>query len=260
VVAAAEILGLQELLARKTESLSGEQRQRIAVARALALQPKVILFDESLGNLDAKTRAQMRNEIANLHQRSEATMIFATHDPIEAMALGSRIVVMNEGAIQQDGTAAVIYDEPVNVFAAGFMGSPPMNFVRGALKQDRDRLLFSEADDGTIEAGWPISAFPAGQDFGDGSVLLGVRPEEIEVGESAKAEKYSGSFPAIIDFVEAAGPEVNIHLQTGAHMLICRSQRGEGLRQAGQRARFQLNMNELHLFNPVSGRRIVKQA
>ena len=260
VVAAAEILGLQQLLERKTESLSGEQRQRIAVARALALQPKVFLFDEPLGNLEAKTRGQLRNEIAKLHQRSQATMIYATHDPIEAMALGGRIVVMNDGAIQQDGTSAALYDEPANVFVGGFMGSPPMNFVRGALKQDRERLLFSEADDGTIEASWPISAFPAGQDFGGESVLLGIRPEEIEVGESSKAEKYSGNFPAIIDFVEAVGAEVKIHLQTGAHTLICRSQRGEGPLQAGQRARFQLNLNKLRLFDPVSSRRIIKQA
>jgi multiple sugar transport system ATP-binding protein len=260
VVAAAEILGLQELLERKAEALSGEQRQRIAVARSLALQPKLFLFDEPLANLEVKARGEMRREIAKLHQRLQATMIYATHDPTEGMAFGGRIVVINDGAIQQEGTSAALYDEPANVFVAGFVGSPPMNFVRGSLKRDRDRLLFSEADDGTIEASWPLSEFSAGQDFGGESVLLGIRPEEIEVGESSKAEKYSGSFPAIVDFVEAAGSEVNIYLQTGAHTLICHSPRGESLPQAGQRARFRLNMNKLHLFDPVSSRRIVKQA
>jgi multiple sugar transport system ATP-binding protein len=258
VVAAAEILGLQELLERKTESLSGEQRQRVAVARSLALQPKVFLFDEPLANLEVQARRQMRNEIAKLHQRLQATMIYATHDPVEALALGGRIVVLNDGAVQQDGPAPTLYDEPANVFVAGFLGSPPMNFVQGVLKQDRDWLLFSEADDGTIEARWPISELPAGQDFVGKSVLLGVRPEEIRLGESSKAEKYSGSFSAIVDLVEAAGAELNLYLQSGAHTLVCRTPRGVGQWQAGHRGRFQLNLNKLCLFDPVSSRRVTK--
>ena len=257
VLAAAGIVGLQELLERKPESLSGEQRQRVAIARAIALQPKVFLFDEPLANLEAKTRGQMRNEITKLHQRLQATMIYATHDPIEAMAMGGRIVVMNDGAIQQDGTAPTLYDEPVNVFVAGFVGSPPMNFVRGALKQDRDCLLFSEVDEGTIEARLPISEFPAGQDFVGKPVLLGIRPEEIRIAESSRAERYSGSFPAIIDLVEAIGAEVNLYLQTGAHTLVCRTQRGVDHPQAGRRAQFQLNLNKLCLFDPISTGRIV---
>ena len=257
VAAAAEILGLQELLDRKPESLSPEQRQRLAIARAIALQSKVFLFDEPLASLEATARGQVRNEIAKLRQRLQATMIYATHDPVEAMALGGRIVVLNEWVIQQDGPAATLYDGPANVFVAGFLGSPPMNFVRGALKQDRDWLLFSEADDGTIEARWPISEFPAGQDLAGKSVLLGVRPEEIGIAESSKAEKYSGSFPAIIDLVETVGAEVNLHLQTGANTLICRTPRSEGNWPAGHRGRFQLNTNRLCLFDPVSTRRIV---
>jgi ABC-type sugar transport system ATPase subunit len=132
-----------------------------------------------------------------------------------------------------------------------------MNLVRGALKQDRDWLLFSEADDGTIEVRWPISEFPAGQDFAGKPVLLGIRPEEITIGDS-KAEKYGGGFPAIIDLVEMAGAEANLYLQTGAHALICRALRGAAHCQAGQRGRFQLNLNKLCLFDPISARRIVK--
>jgi len=259
VVAAAEILGLQGLLERKTESLSGEQRQRIAVARSLALQPKVFLFDEPLANLEMTACAQMRNEIAKLHQRLQATMIYATHDPVEALALGGRIVVLNDGAVQQDGPAPMLYDGPANVFVAGFVGSPPMNLVRGALKQDRDWLVFSEADDGTIEVRWPISEFPAGQDFAGKPVLLGIRPEEITIGESSKAEKYGGGFPAIIELVEMVGAEVNLHLQTGAQRLICRTPRVADHWQAGQRGRFQLNLNKLCLFDPISTHRIVKE-
>lgn len=259
VVAAAEILGLPELLECKTESLSGEQRQRIAVARSLALQPKVFLFDEPLANLEMTARTQMRNEIAKLHQRLQTTMIYATHDPVDALALGGRNVVLTDGAVQQDGPAPKLYDEPANVFVAGFLGSPPMNLVRGALKQDRDWLLFSEADDGTIEARWPISEFPAGQDFAGKPVLLGIRPEEITIGESSKAEKYAGGFPAIIDLVEMVGAEVNLCLQTGAHTLICRIPRGLAHWQAGHRGRFQLSLNKLCLFDPISSRRIGKE-
>jgi multiple sugar transport system ATP-binding protein len=259
VFAAAEILGLQELLEGKPESLSGEQRQRVAIARAIALQPKVFLFDEPLANLEAKIRRQMRNEITKLHQRLQATMIYATHDPIEAMGTGGRIAVMNDGAIQQDGTALTLYDEPGNVFVAGFVGNPPMNFVRGALKQDRDWLLFSEAEDGTIEVRLPISEFPAGRDFVGKPVLLGIRPEEIRIAQSSKVEKFSGSFPAIIDLVEGMGAEANLHLQTGAHTLVCRTRQGVDHREAGHRAQFELNLNKLCLFDPISTRRIVQE-
>ena len=138
VVEAAGILGLQELLERKPESLSAEQRQRLAVARALALQPKVFVFDEPLAGLEATTRAQMRSEIVKLQQRLDATTIYATHDPLEAMVLGGRIVVISDGVLQQAGTARELYDEPANVFVAGFLGAPPMNFVRGTLKQERN--------------------------------------------------------------------------------------------------------------------------
>jgi multiple sugar transport system ATP-binding protein len=256
VLAAAGILGLQELLERKPESLSSEQRQRVAITRAIALQPKVFLFDEPLANLEAKTRAQMRNEITKLHQRLQATLIYATHDPLEAMAMGGRIVIMNAGTIQQDGTALTLYDEPENVFAAGFVGSPPMNFIRGALKQDRDWLLFSEVEDGTIEVRLPISEFPAGRAFVGKPVLLGIRPEEIRIAESSKAEKSSDRFPAIIDLVEATGAGANLYLQTGAHTLVCRTQRDVDHPEAGHRLQFELNLGKVCLFDPISRRRI----
>lgn len=257
VAAASEIFGLQELLEREPASLSGEQRQRIAIARAIALQPKAFLFDDPLANLEPKIRSQMRLEIAKLHQRLQATMIYATHDPVEALALGGRIVVMNGGVIQQDGTGRALYDDPVNIFVAGFMGNPPMNLVGGTLKQDRDWLLFTESNDGTIEVRWPISKFSAGQDLMGKPVLLGVRPDEIRMAESSKAEKGVGSFPAIIDLVEVGGSEANLHLQTGAHRLICRIPRGGEDLQGGHRGHFQLNLNTLCLFDPVSTRRLV---
>jgi multiple sugar transport system ATP-binding protein len=255
LLAVAEILGLQELLEHKSESLSGEQRQRLAIGRATALQPKVFLFDEPLANLEAKARGQMRNEIAKLHQRLQATMIYGTHDSIEAMAMGGRIVVLKDGAIQQMGTARALYDEPENVFVAEFVGSSPMNLVRGTLKPDRDGVLFSEVDDGTIEARLPIAELPALQGFLGKPVLLGIRPEQITTLESSKTERYSGSFPAMVDSVEAMGDGTNYYLQTGAHRLICRTG-GLDPREAGQRGQFQLNLEKVCLFDPISGRRI----
>jgi multiple sugar transport system ATP-binding protein len=256
VLTAAGLIGLQDLLERKPKALSSEQCQRVAITRAIAFQPKAFLFDEALSNLDAKARGQMRNEITKLHQRLQATMIYATHDPIEAMAMGGRIVVMNDGAIQQDGTALALYDEPANSFVAEFMGSP-MNLVRGTLKEDRDSLVFSEREDGTIEVRLPISEFPGARDFAGELVLLGIRPEDIEVAEVTKVtEKHSASFTAIIDLVEPMGREANLYLQTGAHMLVCRTQREVDHREAGHRLQFELNVGKVCLFDPISRRRI----
>ena len=164
---------------------------------------------------------------------------------------------MKEGALQQDGTALTLYDGPENIFVAGFIGSSPMNFIRGVLKQDRDWLLFSEVENGTIEVRMPISEFPAGQTFVGKPVLLGIRPEEIRIAQSSSAEKPSGSFPAIIDLVEAMGAEANLHLQTGVHTLVCRTQQRVDHREAGHRLRFELPVEKVRLFDPVSGFRIV---
>ncbi|PYI90256.1 MAG: glycerol-3-phosphate ABC transporter ATP-binding protein, partial [Verrucomicrobia bacterium] len=152
VMDAVNILGIEELLDRKPKALSGGQRQRVAVGRAIVRQPKVFLFDEPLSNLDAKMRVQMRTEIAKLHQRLQATMIYVTHDQVEAMTMGDRIVVMNHGKVQQNDTPLKLYDEPTNLFVAGFLGSPPMNIIRGTLKLEREAIVFREADGGTIEA------------------------------------------------------------------------------------------------------------
>ncbi len=256
VVAAGGLLGLQEVLESKPESLSDEQRQRLAIARAVALQPKAFLFDRALSTLDAKARGHLRNEILTLHQRLQVTMIFATHDPIEAMAMGGRIIVMNEGAIQQDGTARSLYDQPANVFVAEFM-DPPMNLIQGTLKQDRDWAVFKETEEGTIEVRLPISGIPGARDHFGGLVLLGIRPDDIEVAEvTENTEQDSSRFPALIDAVESTGWESKLSLLTGAHALVCRSHRQVEQREAGHRSQFTLNTGKLCLFDPVSRRRI----
>jgi multiple sugar transport system ATP-binding protein len=261
VKAAAGILGLEELLERKPDELSSEQRQRVAVARAVALQPKAFLFDEPLANLDPDARVRMRNEIAKLHQRLQVTTIYATHDPVEAMALGDRIVVMSDGTVQQAGTAPVLYREPANSFVARFLGDPPMNLVEGTLKRDRDSFLFSENGEGIIEVRLPGAEFPGARDFVGQPILLGIRPEDIQVAQSPKpAEKYSGAFPAIINLVEATGAEALIYLQTGAHTLVCRSRGGADDYESGHRFQFQMALEKAHLFDPASTRRIGPRA
>src|SRR3954471_7985040 len=152
---AAGILGIEGLLDRKPKALSGGQRQRVAVGRAIVRQPKVFLFDEPLSNLDAKMRVQMRTEITKLHQRLQATMIYVTHDQVEAMTMGDRIVVMNAGVVQQNDTPLKLYNEPANLFVAGFLGSPPMNFISGTLKLEGDLIVFSEIAGGVINVRLP---------------------------------------------------------------------------------------------------------
>lgn len=253
---AAAILGIEDLLDRKPKALSGGQRQRAAVGRAIVRQPKVFLFDEPLSNLDAKMRVQMRAEITKLHQRLQATMIYVTHDQIEAMTMGDRIVVMNHGRVQQNDTPLKLYNEPDNLFVAGFLGSPPMNFVQGELKAERGTLVFKESKEGTIQVRFAGRELAAARDFIGKPVILGVRPEDIEIAEFSRSHD-TASFPAIVDIVEPMGAETNLYLQTGTHTVICRSQRALDHREAGQRLNFELNAAKAHLFDPGSSQRLV---
>jgi multiple sugar transport system ATP-binding protein len=257
VMDAAGILGIEELLDRRPKALSGGQRQRVAVGRAIVRQPKVFLFDEPLSNLDAKMRVQMRTEITKLHQRLQATMVYVTHDQIEAMTMGDRIVVMNGGVVQQIDTPLKLYNEPANLFVAGFLGSPPMNFINGALRRERDSLTFSESHGGTLKVQLPASQWKNAGDWLDGPVLLGIRPEDIELAQYAGTHEATASFPAIVDIVEPMGAETNLYLQTGAHTVVCRSQRPLDHREAGHRFQFEMNLQKAHLFDPTSGSRVV---
>jgi multiple sugar transport system ATP-binding protein len=252
---AASILGIENLLDRRPKALSGGQRQRVAVGRAIVRQPKVFLFDEPLSNLDAKMRVQMRTEITRLHQRLQATMIYVTHDQIEAMTMGDRIVVMNNGRVQQNDTPLKLYNEPDNLFVAGFLGSPPMNFIQGEVKPTRDGIAFKEINGGTIDMA--LDGRPGARDFTGKTVLLGIRPEDVEIAQFSKPAGAVASFPAIVDIVEPMGAETNLYLQTGAHTVICRSQRALDHREVGHRLQFELNVTKAHLFDPATSRRIV---
>lgn len=251
VGAAAEIVELQELLERRPDSLSPEERQRVALGRALARQPKVFLFDEPFATLDAAGRARMRAQVKKLRQRLPATIIYATSDPIEAMAMAERIVVMNNGGIEQDGNGSRVYHEPANLFVAGFLGEPPMNFVRGAIKLDRDSILFSEAGDGTIKLRLAVLDFPGAGEFAGKPVVLGLRPEDIQMAQAS-----SHTFAAIVELVEPAGATADLHLQTGAHSVVSRNRGETGRVEAGHRSEFEVNVRKAHLFDPSTGRRI----
>ena len=256
---AAAILGIETYLDRRPKALSGGQRQRVALGRAIVRQPKVFLFDEPLSNLDAKMRVQMRTEITKLHQRLQATVIYVTHDQIEAMTMGTRIVVMKDGVIQQNDAPLTLYHNPANLFVAGFLGSPPMNFIHGKLAVDskvEGGLVFRE-NDGVIALPFRERERPALRAYVGKDIIAGIRPEDLELA-SAQRGPGEASFQAVVDLVEPMGAETNFYLQTGNHTVICRSTASVDQREVGHRLQFQVtSLPKVHLFDPVTTLRIV---
>ncbi len=249
---AAAILGIEELLERLPKTLSGGQRQRVAVGRAIVRQPKVFLFDEPLSNLDAKLRNQMRGELMKLHQQIQTTMIYVTHDQVEAMTMGHRIVVMSGGIIQQADTPKTVYREPTNQFVAGFLGSPPMNFIRGRIRPVKKQQQFVEEGDGSLR--YPVSPEWATH-LGEQPLVLGIRPEDL-VPTPKDAPGSEEPFPTVVELVEPMGAETLLHVQTGAHSLIVRVMEMLGQEDAGRRMRFRFKPGRVQFFDPTSGRRI----
>lgn len=258
VTDAATILEIESLLDRKPGALSGLERQRAALARAIVRQPKVLLLDDPLSSLDPESQVQMRSEIIKLHQRLQATTIYAARNPFDAMALGDRIIVLNQGVAQQTDPPHTLYDQPANLFVAKFFGRPPINLVSGTLKADGDKIRFREIDGGTIEVAFPTAEATAAESFIGKKVILGIRPEDVEVATFSRKEGRAAGigFPAIIDLVEPMGADTNLHLQTGAHSIICRSQNAFDQREAGRRMQFQINLTKAHLFDPDSTNRL----
>ena len=211
VCQAAEILGIMEYLGRKPKQLSGGQRQRVAIGRAIVREPQVFLMDEPLSNLDAKLRNQMRAEIILLRKRLDTTFIYVTHDQTEAMTLGDRIVVMKDGYIQQVGTPQQVFDTPKNLFVAGFIGSPQMNFIRGHLRENNGSYTVEVLD---IEL--PLEeekcAILRKKGIKSQDIILGVRPEHTTV----QFEKSANSIPSTIQVVEMMGSELHMHLLTNS--------------------------------------------
>jgi multiple sugar transport system ATP-binding protein len=255
VVAVAETLGLQDQLSAKPQSLSPEQQRLVGLARAMVRQPKVYLFDEPFANLDPAAASRGRAAIAALRLRSSSTILYSTSDPVEALAIGARTVILTEGVVQQDADAQSIFDEPANLFVAKFFGAPPMNLVQGTLKQERDAVTFSEAGDGTIAIRWPASRFTGATALAAGPVVLGFRPQDVEIAPAPGGS--SNAFRALVDRVEPNGTETDLYLRTGAHELICRSRCRAQPGDAGHRLQFEIELGKTHLFNAVSGGRIM---
>jgi multiple sugar transport system ATP-binding protein len=251
---AAQALGLQDLLAKKAAGLSAAQQQRAALARAIARQPMVLLLDDPFSGLEPKGRAELRETLSKLHGRLQTTILLATNDPLEAMTLADHVAVLEKGVLRQFDKTQAAYEKPQNVFVAGFLGKLPMNLVRGELRRERSGLLFREADEGTIELRWSNEAQPKGlESFVGRQIIAGIRPEEIEPLHASAVAAGPGSFPAIIDLVEPTGDETILHLQTGAHRLLCRGRGFLERSEAGHRARFSLDSDRLHFFDPTSG-------
>jgi multiple sugar transport system ATP-binding protein len=214
---AAEILGIQELLRRKPRQLSGGQRQRVAVGRAIVRHPQVFLFDEPLSNLDAKLRVQMRVELKRLHDRLETTAIYVTHDQVEAMTLGDRVVVMKDGWIQQVGEPLELYSRPANKFVAGFIGSPSMNFVDVGLAAT-DGALWAEAPGLRLKV--PAARTERMRTHTGQRLTLGVRPEDLHMATASDAPH--NVFDTIVDVVEPLGSEILLDVKVGPSLLVAR--------------------------------------
>jgi multiple sugar transport system ATP-binding protein len=242
---AAEILGIEDMLTRKPRQLSGGQRQRVALGRAIVREPKVFLFDEPLSNLDAKLRGAMRSEITKLHLRLQTTFIYVTHDQIEAMTMASRIAVINKGVLLQLDTPQVLYDRPDNIFVAGFMGAPAMNFFKAKLRKDDSRLI--------IEAGSfkvPVSLDRKSyQNFVDKPVVMGVRPEDIYNPAFVPIGIHSAPVEAKVDVTELMGNEISLYLVAGQDNIVARVDPRTDFRM-GDKVQVAFNMDKVHLFDP----------
>ncbi|MBA2123943.1 glycerol-3-phosphate ABC transporter ATP-binding protein [bacterium Unc6] len=236
---AAQMLGIYDLLHRIPKELSGGQQQRAAVGRAIVRKPKVFLFDEPLSNLDAKMRVQMRLEIIKLHQRLQATMIYVTHDQVEAMTMGERIVVMKDGLVHQIAAPLDLYEFPVNKFVAGFIGSPPMNFFEGKIVKEEVRFFFkTEVFKILLAPEITEKVSP----YREKKIYLGIRPEHISIGEN-------GQISVQVEVVEPLGNETLLHLRCGENLLLCRRFVSGEIRKIQEEIKISFDPKQIQLFD-----------
>lgn len=250
---AARVLQLESLLERKPKELSGGQRQRVAMGRALVRNPSVFLLDEPLSNLDAKLRVSMRTEIARLHQRLQTTMIYVTHDQTEAMTLGDRIVVMNDGVIQQCGTPMELYQHPVNQFVAGFIGNPPMNFFPVELMENEGRL-FASSESILIEVPQPQADVLRAA--GEKEIVFGIRPEAIHDAAMLLAENIDIAARGTVEVVELLGAETLLHVRCGREFLVASMPSGKEY-HPGDPIDLVFTTDRMHAFRKRDGRSLL---
>jgi multiple sugar transport system ATP-binding protein len=241
---AAAILNLEDLLDRRPKALSGGQRQRVAVGRAIVRKPKVFLFDEPLSNLDAKLRVQMRTEISKLHQKLNATIVYVTHDQTEAMTMGSRIVIMNKGLVHQVATPIDLYNKPVNKFVAGFIGSPSMNFIEGAISFTNSNLIFTSSS-GDLVIQIDESKYPKLKSYKNNEIVIGVRPEDIFPSNNSDDIK---NYSADLEVVEPMGNELFLYFTLSRVQIVARVSK-EFVFAAGDKIKLCFNPDKLYFFD-----------
>ncbi len=250
---AANLLGINELLHRKPKALSGGQRQRVAVGRAIVRNPKVFLFDEPLSNLDAKLRVQMRAEISKLHNRLQTTMLYVTHDQIEAMTMGERIVVMKDGLVQQVADPLTLYDQPANKFVGGFIGNPPMNFMKGTIQDKGEGLCF-------VKEPHVLKLTPEVakkmEPYKDKTVWMGIRPEAIFGKENIDRLKNPEPVQTKIELIEPMGSEIYLYLNTGEDTLVARVEANVRA-EIDEEKEMYFNMDKIHFFDVETEEAIV---
>ncbi len=253
---AARVLDIKHLLDRKPKALSGGQRQRVALGRAIVREPKVFLLDEPLSNLDAKLRASMRTELTKLHQRLGTTFIYVTHDQVEAMTMASRIVVMKDGLIQQVDTPQKLYDEPVNLFVAGFIGTPQMNFVNATIQKKGDSLY---ACFGSCEFKLPAekASNPELQGYIGKEVILGIRPENIHDEPMYLSSLSEWVAEATVDVTELMGANIHLYLkiEEAANLIATVSSRSQA--KPGDTIKVALDVARMHIFDKDTEKCIV---
>jgi len=240
---AADILGIGELLKRKPRQLSGGQRQRVALGRAIVRHPRVFLFDEPLSNLDAKLRVQMRVELKKLHLRLGTTAIYVTHDQVEAMTLGDRVVVMKDGVVQQVGEPLELYNSPANKFVAGFIGSPAMNFANVTVTEANGSLL---AENSGLRIKLPAETAQRLRGHVGRDITLGVRPEDLTVASAANAD--DPSFEAVIEVVEQLGSEILLDMKVGESMMVASIEPSVRVK-VRDKLRLAMRPSRLHVFD-----------
>ncbi len=254
VVEAAKILDIEHLLKRKPKALSGGQRQRVALGRAMVRSPDVFLLDEPLSNLDAKLRTSMRTEIIKLHQRLETTFVYVTHDQTEAMTMADRIVVMKDGIVQQVDTPQNLYNNPVNQFVAGFIGSPSMNFIE-CKSEIIDNKAFLALYDNNI----PVNNHLLSEKLikiGNKNLILGIRPEDITTDQNYINQNPESFINASVEVIEPMGSETYLYLEYFKNKLISRTNNEEKFR-VGENIKLALKNEKIHLFDADTGLNIL---
>jgi multiple sugar transport system ATP-binding protein len=251
---AADILGIEDLLFRKPRQLSGGQRQRVAVGRAIVRKPRVFLFDEPLSNLDAMLRVAMRAEISKLHRRLEATIIYVTHDQVEAMTMAEQLFIMSNGTLQQSGQPLEVYRHPVNRFVAGFIGSPAMNFIECRLSK-KDDGFFVEVEN--FKLNLPPKFYSQVRHLEGKAILFGVRPEDLYDRRFANNDTMTCSITTAVEVIEPLGAETHLYLTCGRHSLVAKMDTPQDQFTIDQTIEVLIDMDKTHIFDPVTRKALI---